>query len=292
MFRRICAVLLALTLVLPVFSMPTAQAKGSDGWALALKLVEQETGYTADQLEKYSLVYGDGVYGFSVIVKDHPEDENGLIVGQMDAKGNKISLELPSKISLHEQLQGELKKCFNRHDCYLLLADVCKKWQEKLNGASEEVLLSIWETYLAVVQMNITVPADDALPYDTAMEIAKKHLVPSLGWTEEMTEMFRLCISAHYVLEQTPVYFFYFEQHSYFEPEYETDQAMKQYDDKLNRMFADVGQESPWSFGILVNAKTGELIEKPMLDYPPVQFHYLDFLIRTEEAVASVTKGQ
>lgn len=292
MFRRSFVVLLALTLVFPVFSGRKALASDMDGWALALKLVEKETGYTADQLEKYSLVYGDGVWSFSVIVKDHPEDEKGLIVGQMDAWGNQISLELPTKISLNEQLERGLKSCFNRDDCYLLLAHVCEKWQKRLKDASEEVLSSLWEKYLAVVKMGITLPADNALAYNTAMDMAKKHLVPSLGWTDEMTEMFRLSISAHYLLDQRPVYFFYYEQHSYFEPEYESERAMKRYEKQLEQIFSCIGQEAPQRIGILLDAKTGELIEPPMLDYAPVQFHYFDFLIRTEEAVQSVMKRQ
>lgn len=43
--------------------------------------------------------------------------------------------------------------------------------------------------------------------------------------------------------------------------------------------------------GVLVDAETGELVEMPMMDYVPSQFHYLDFLIRTEDAVNSIGTG-
>ena len=40
----------------------------------------------------------------------------------------------------------------------------------------------------------------------------------------------------------------------------------------------------------MIDAFTGELKEKPMLDYIPVEFNYLDFLIRTKEAVESIAE--
>lgn len=39
---------------------------------------------------------------------------------------------------------------------------------------------------------------------------------------------------------------------------------------------------------ILKDAYTGALMERPMTDYIPMEFHCLDFLIRTNEAVESI----
>lgn len=291
MGRRIYAILLVglLTFVaLPVVS----QAEESDVWALALALVEQEMGYSADELEKNNLVYSDGVWGFSVTIIDHSLEEDGLIVGQMDASGKKINLSSPSKISLEQQLVNDLKSCFNREDCYLVLADVCKKWNERLADANEEVLASIWDKYRAILELGVTTPPDDMMDYDTVYAMAWKKLVASEGWPEEMKDMFRLAISAYYVLDDSPVYFFYFERHSYFEAAYSTDTAMDQYLEALNAAFSGIGQKPPLRIGVLVHAQTGELVEQPLLDYAPTQFHYLDFLIRTEEAVDSIRTGE
>ena len=62
------------------------------------------------------------------------------------------------------------------------------------------------------------------------------------------------------------------------------------YKKQLRDAFTDVGQVPPRKVGILIDAYTGELKEKPMLDYAPVQFNYLDFLIRTEEALSTLGK--
>ena len=103
-----------------------------------------------------------------------------------------------------------------------------------------------------------------------------------------METLFVPGLSACYVLDGTPVWFIYLEDHSYFEEEYSTDRAMKKYQERLKEAFAGVGQIPPCKIGIVIDAFTGELKEKPMLDYIPVEFHYLDFLIRTDEAVASI----
>ena len=87
-----------------------------------------------------------------------------------------------------------------------------------------------------------------------------------------------------------PVWFIYLEEHSRFEKEYETDRAMKKYDQELDEAFAKAGQKPPRRIGIVIDAFTGELKEKPMLDYIPVEFNYLEFLVRTDEAVASISR--
>lgn len=249
-------------------------------------------GYTADQLEENNLEYSNGVWAFSVIIIGHPADEDGLIIGEMDSNGNLLSLNGPSKISLEQQLLADLKSCFNRDDCYLLLADVCQQWNERLDNADEATLAGIWDKYLAVLALGVKVPQDDALSYDVAYSAAWEQLIASEGWSLDMMDMFRLSISAYYTLEDTPVYFFYFERHSYFEAAYSTDKAMNQYLEALDAAFSAVEQQSPLRIGVLINAQTGKLVEPPMLDYVPTEFHYLDFLIRTEKAVNSIKAGE
>jgi hypothetical protein len=65
---------------------------------------------------------------------------------------------------------------------------------------------------------------------------------------------------------------------------------MAKYDRELDEAFVKVGQKPPRRIGIVIDAFTGELKEKPMLDYIPVEFNYLDFLIRTKEAVESIAE--
>lgn len=288
--RRSWAMVILVLLVSCAMMGSSAWAE-ADGWSMALTLVEQEMGYTAEQLEKNELIYADGVWAFSVTIREHPVDEDGLIVGQMDASGKKISLSAPGKISLEQQLVDDLKSCFNQPECCILLAGVCRQWNERLAGADEETLATIWEKYRAVLQMGIMVPPEDVLDHETARQEAWTHLAASQGWTEQMADLFRLSISACYVLDDSPVYFFYWERHSYMEAAYSTDRAMERYRHALSTAFAQVEQSPPLRIGVLVDAETGELVEMPMMDYVPSQFHYLDFLIRTEDAVNSIGTG-
>ncbi len=285
--RILLVVVLAFT-----FAMSFALADDTQGWDLAFALIEKETGYTRDQLEKVTLVYGNGQYAFSVKIINHPADEDGLLVGEMDASGNKISLTGPEKIDIPEQIQRELKNCFNRRDCYLLLADVCADWNEKLASVDEETIESIWEKYRAILDMGITTPPDDVIDYDTAYAAAWTELAAYENWTADAEELFRLVISAYYVLDDEPVYFFYFENHSYFEDAYSTEASMKKYKEKLAAYFAEIDQQAPYSIGVVLSAKTGKLVEAPMMDYIPVQYHYLDFFIRTDDAVASIAQEE
>ena len=286
--RRFLAILLFCTIAVNTFAI----ADDTQAWDLAFALIEKETRYTREQLEQVSLVDEDGTYAFSVKIIDHPADEDGLLVGEMDASGNKISLTGPEKIDIGEQIQRDLKNCFNQHDCYLLLADVCEAWNKKLASADEETLESIYEKYRAILAMGITTPSDDVIDYDTAYADAWSELVAYEGWTADAEKLFRLTISAYYVLDDEPVYFFYFEDHSYFEDDYSTDAAMNSYKKKLEAYFTELGQQTPRKIGVVVSAKTGKLVEIPMMDYVPVQFHYLDFLIRTDEAVASIAQEE
>ena len=286
--RRFLAILLFCTIAVNNFAI----ADDTQAWDLAFALVEKETDYTREQLEQVNLVYEDGTYAFSVKIIDHPADEDGLLVGEMDASGNKISLTGPEKNDIGEQIQRDLKNCFNQYDCYLKLADVCEAWNEKLASADEETMESIYEKYRAILAMGITMPSDDAIDYDTAYADAWSELVAYEGWTADAEELFRLSISAYYVLDDEPVYFFYFEDHSYFEEDYSTDAAMNSYKKKLEAYFTELGQQTPRKIGVVISAKTGKLVETPMMDYVPVQFHYLDFLIRTDDAVASIAQEE
>ena len=118
-FILLCVVLLAAAGVY-------ACAEEPGGWDMAFAMLERETGYTRDQLVGNQMVFEDGVWYFSVTIKDHPEDEDGLLIGEMDKDGNLIGMDGPEKISLETQLEEDLKSCFNREDCYIRLAEVCK----------------------------------------------------------------------------------------------------------------------------------------------------------------------
>ena len=287
-----------LTLIaLMVFCMSSAALANSgkltedEAWEKAFALVEQQTGYSKDQLKKNQILDGDDIWYVTIVLKKPLEDEDGLYYVEMDNDGKLISLILPSKIFLESQLERDIQACFYCEDSYLLLAEATAKWKKKLSEISEPVISDewTWERYLKVINLGIVAPPDNVLSYPEARQAALKQLAGAEGWTDDMPELFNIWVSAYYTLDETPVWFFGLRTHSYSEKEYETDAAMEKYKQKLDTAFGKVNQVAPAEIGILINAKTGELVEKPMLDYIPVKFLRMDFLIRTDEAVASIT---
>lgn len=283
--KRMMALVLVMILVLGA-----ACAGDAAGWELAYGMLERETGYTRDQLCPGQIMYEDGKWAVSVTVTDHPEDEDGLLVFEMDDSGRLLFMEGPEKINLDRQLEMQLKDCFHREDCAWRLAEVCAKWQVKLADVSEAEKDKIWPRYLAVVDRGIIVPPEGALDYTAAVNTAMDAAAGRLGWTEDLPRMYVPIITACCMLYGKPVWFVYLETHSRFEKEYESDRAMAKYDRELDEAFAKVGQKPPRRIGIVIDAFTGELKEKPMRDYIPVEFNYLDFLIRTKEAVESIAE--
>ncbi len=58
MLRRIYAMLFVVVFSLRAAATVNSHAEVSNGWTLALALIEQKMGYTAGQMEKNHLVYG------------------------------------------------------------------------------------------------------------------------------------------------------------------------------------------------------------------------------------------
>ncbi len=283
--RRILSLFLAL--LFAAACIP-AHADENAGWELAFAMLERETGYTRDQLTPGQILEGGGIWNFSVFINSHAEDEDGMLLCEMATTGNPLSITGPEKIALDTQLENALKSCFRQDDCYARLADVTARWQPRLAVLSSDEKQSIWPAYRKVIEIGIVHPDEGSLACPEALRAALNGTAALLGWPADIADLYCLIISAYYVSGGSPVWFFYFEQHSYFEKEYESDEAMDRYQQLLDRAFAKVGEEAPYSFGILVDAVTGELKEAPMLDYIPVRFNYLDFLIRTDEAIASI----
>ena len=72
-------------------------------------LVQEQKGYTREQLSVNQMEYSDGRWGFSLTIIDHPEDEDGLLVGQMDAAGSLLTLEPEFPRNYHYERRGALK---------------------------------------------------------------------------------------------------------------------------------------------------------------------------------------
>ena len=275
--------ILTMSLILMFLFIPSMLAE-EEAVNKLYAILQEQRGYTREQLSVNQMEYSDGRWGFSLTIIDHPEDEDGLLVGQMDAAGRLLMLEGPQKISWDRQLENDLKACFNRDDGYLLLPKVREKWLPILDALSPEQLSRIFERYVAVVRLEISLPDPEAMPYTDAYEKALSHLADLPGWSGEQARMFRLAICAYYAPEDIgyPVYFFFFQRHSPMEDAYASESARKKYDKELRKAF---GGDAPYQFSLIVDAKDGNLVEPAMFDYVPTKYHYLDFFIRTPEII-------
>lgn len=282
--------ILTMSLVLMALFIPSMMAE-EEAINRMYAIIQEQRGYAREQLRVNQMEYSDGAWTFSVTVLDHPEDEDGLLVGQMDAAGNVMMLEGPSKISLDRQLEIDLKGGFTREDGYLLLPKVREKWLPILDSLSPEELSGIFDKYVAAVRMQTSLPGEGAIPFDQAKEAALSHLAALPGWSRGQAEMFKIIITAYCVPEDIgrPVYFFFFRRHSPMEDAYSSQRVLEKYWADLKKAF---GGEAPIQFSVLVDASNGELAEPIVLDYAPIRFHYLDFFIRTPEFVQAVEAGR
>ena len=296
MFKKIicaCSIFVVALFACIASLASTGRISEEEAMEIAFALVEDQTGYSRDQMKENQILDGDDIWYVTIVLRNPPEDEDGLYYVEMDYTGKLISLTGPSGLNLESQLERDVQGCFDRADCYLLLADTTAKWTKKIAELSDPEISDLWTwtRYCKVINLGIAVPPDNVLSYPEACQTALKRLAELEGWTDDMAELFNIWISAYYIMDDIPVWFFDLKAHSYTEKEYESDDAMNLYRKELDNAFSKVGQTAPAEIGVLINAVTGDLIENPMLDYVPVRFFPMDFLIRTDEAVESITKN-
>ena len=87
-----------------------------EAWEKAFALVEEQTGYTRDQLRKNQILDGDDIWYVTIVLKKPLDDEDGLYYVEMDNEGKLINLTYPSKIFLESQLERDVQACFNCED--------------------------------------------------------------------------------------------------------------------------------------------------------------------------------
>lgn len=273
--KKLLCVLMALGSIL----LAASALAESDAWARIYDALER-LGYPAEDLQPGQCASDANGTTFSVIIRDHPADEDGLLVGVITPSGDLQILQTPGKIILDRQLETELKACFNRDDCYLLLPEVCRKYRAIFATMTEEEIdEQVWPLYADVVRLDVRLPEEGAIPWDTAYALALDHLAEQPGWSSEPARMLRLAISAYCVPEDVgrPVYLFYLEPHSQFEAAYSSDRAYSAYHAKLEGYF---GGKLPCHMCVLVDAMDGSLAAKPTIEFAPIQFNYLEHVVR------------
>ena len=72
------AVILMMVMILAAGNAMAANDESE--WNLAFDVLERETGLSRDEVRTSQIFYEDGIWSFSVVMKNHPEDEDGLLV--------------------------------------------------------------------------------------------------------------------------------------------------------------------------------------------------------------------
>lgn len=266
---------LALCLALLALNLP-ALSESTDAWSLAFSALAQAKGISQEIMKKGQIVKSDTGWTFSI------STSQALYVGEIDENGSLLSLTEEAYL-LDDFLEADLKACFNQPDCYLLLPDVCAKWQAIYPTLTEDEMDHLWLRYVLLTQLNITVPDENALPFEDAYELALQYLAQQPRWSEETAHMLRLVISFYYTPEGTeqPVYLFFLQEHSLFEEAYSSDAVWKAYCDDLKQKLGGVGLVGAT---IVINAYDGSLMEDPLILYVGELdlFNYLDLVLRPQ----------
>ncbi|NLO83966.1 MAG: hypothetical protein GX096_00840 [Clostridiales bacterium] len=256
------------------------------------QLLEEHSNYTRDQLKNnecfYDKVLKQWVLSSNLI--NRPSDEDGLIMVYMDGDGNFERIKPSEKVSVLDQIANDLIRCTHGEDSYLLLADLVAQWKPRLGelqAAVDEAQQSSSPSfvkanrYVKLMSLDLTMPAKGSLPIDEAQRIATRYIAQLDGWSEEKAAMFPLDMNAYYTPTDIgkPVYFFKFKQYSYSDHSLS---EMDEYDQRLTDLFGD---KAPMTISIMVDAMDGSLMERPIFDYAPIQYFFLDALIRTDAII-------
>lgn len=257
---------------------------------IALEIIhnymKENYNYAENEFTIGNMALEDNKVAFSLIIKDHPSDEDGMFIGIVNSKGKIEVVQEPQKIDIQRQLENDLKAS------YFKLEDMNsfkQKWAPILDNMEKEgrhqEVANIFSNYVAMTRLNIGLPTQTDISKEDALSKAKEYLSSSFDWTQETVEYYIVIIELYYTPEQInkPVYHFLLSRHSLMQPEYlgsAGENAYNKYEKALFDAFGGESRSTPFYISIMIDAQTGELIEEPIVSYPPVENHYLDYFLK------------
>jgi hypothetical protein len=131
-------------------------------------------------------------------------------------------------------------------------------------------------SFIKAFEQDIRLPAADDMAVEEALAKARSSILSLPGWTNEKLDMFNVYLQVYYVSEELgkPVYQFAFSQKKSSSKEY-FDKSWEYYEARyLNPLYAQFGGDNlttPYFVSVRLDARTGEPIEKPFVEYPPVE---------------------
>lgn len=287
--KRLLAICLCL-LMLPL----TALAGEKEVWARIDELMPQQIGYTPEMYKHGNLVGDpDNGWTFSIVLHEHPEDEDGLLVYLLTPAGELVHQRGPYKLTLNQQAANALQECFGP-DGYLKIAETAQKWSTILSDVNIPPVEEIghpWDEH--ILMLDFRSPEDSAISYDEAVASAEAVLLSQPGWTEETLTHFTLDFSAYMVPADIgrPVWLFLYGKYI------PSSDAFRDHDEWTQAMIAAyertiLGKEEPVQFSVLIDGADGSLVEPPAFDYRAPQFLWSDFIARPAAFLAYYNQAE
>ena len=275
MMKRIFALCLCL-LLLPVMALADTTKEREEAMWARIDPMLAEAGLDPESYYHQTII-GDPTNGwrFSVVLWEHPEDENGLYCYILSPEWELILEEGPKKVSPDGQLTGLLNSA-RGPEAYTVLPDIIAQWKDRIDELPDYGFTK------RVAQLDIRHPEEGAISYNDAVAAATAVLLSQPGWTEETLTHFAMRCSAYMIPEDVgrPVWLFYYHKDIYSLP-MDDPEAYSAGLARLNTYTIN-GEPEPRQFSVLIDAMDGSLVEEPLFDYVPVQMHWTDFLTRPE----------
>lgn len=278
-FLKIMAVLLVLCLTLPFAALAEPMETGMK--EKACQVLREQLG-----LGEESVTYEQGgkfwegetpVWSFTFVLKEHPEDEDGLILVDFSLDGALLSVTTSQKISLHEQLTNDY---FQRAWPYSLedLYEIKQKWEPRIPELESSYAGSrqFLEEAIRRLRVHISLPTPQEYPPADARRTAKDVILSLPGWTEEKFRMYPLYLEVFYDSQEVgrPIYQFVYSREDctagrFKEETWETYE--QEYLQPLYALWGGTNETTPYYISVRLDGKTGKLVEDPLIAFPPVQ---------------------
>ena len=283
--KRLLAICLCL-LMLPLTALADgANERENRMWAWVDALLPEQTDLNPGDYDHNQIVGDpDNGWNFSVVLKEHPADTNGLYVYHLTPAGELVLKEGPTTLTPSQQATTALIACHGE-GYYMQLAQVVQDWKDRFDELEwyDDIELR-HPDILDILKQDIRFPEEGMIAYEEALAAARDQLLAQPGWTEESLTHFMMFISAYMVPEDIgrPVWLFVFHKASN-TPETQK-MSSKAYSDYLDKLYSYTinGKEEPVYIGLLIDAADGSPVEAPRFDYRPVKYIWTDFLVRPD----------
>lgn len=276
MKRMLLAMLMILCLSIPV---ARADITRDEARERLYEIMRETYGLAPEKLRESQFLRNEGGWIGSFVEIEHPTETDGVYVLQIDRDGKLTDATEPRRLTLMQQINTALQDCSyspweeRETKGYERLAAFQEAWQPRLDTLADMAEIRGWtiEVETAMLALHARLPDEDALPYDAALEAARRELASLPGFSEEAAMLYTVFMDGYIQPEgfERPVWSFLFR-------------SGWDNGDMLDAMF---GGRQPVYISILLSAEDGTLAEPPMIERIPVRFGIYDMFARTQKVL-------